>query len=45
MTMHHIEDVSALVRTFRGMLKPGGWLAPVDLDTEDGSFHGVACPA
>ncbi|MHB1271359.1 MAG: class I SAM-dependent methyltransferase [Rhodanobacter sp.] len=39
MTMHHIPDVAALVRTFHGMLKPGGWLALVDLDTEDGSFH------
>ncbi len=39
MTMHHIQDVAALVRTFRGMLNPGGWLALVDLDAEDGSFH------
>jgi hypothetical protein len=22
------------------LLKPGGWLAFADLDTEDGSFHG-----
>ncbi len=40
MTMHHIPDVAALVRTFHGMLKPGGWLALADLDAEDGSFHG-----
>jgi 2-polyprenyl-3-methyl-5-hydroxy-6-metoxy-1,4-benzoquinol methylase len=44
MTMHHIEDVAALVRTFRGMLKPGGWLALADLDAEDGSFHGADVP-
>jgi len=44
MTMHHIADVAALVRTFHGMLKPGGWLALVDLDTEDGSFHGDGMP-
>lgn len=40
MTMHHIEDVASLVRTFRAMLKPDGWLALADLDAEDGSFHG-----
>ncbi len=40
MTMHHIPDVTALVRTFHSMLKPRGWLALADLDTEDGSFHG-----
>jgi SAM-dependent methyltransferase len=44
MTMHHIPDVPALVRTFHGMLKPGGWLALVDLDAEDGSFHGSDMP-
>ncbi len=44
MTMHHIPDVVALLRTFRGMLKPGGWLALVDLDSEDGSFHGRDVP-
>ncbi len=25
-----------------GVLKPSGWLAVADLDTEDGSFHGQA---
>ena len=44
MTMHHIEDVAALLPIFRGMLKPGGWLALADLDTEDGSFHGGGAP-
>lgn len=44
MTMHHIPDVAALVRTFHGMLKPGGWLALADLDAEDGSFHGGDVP-
>ncbi len=44
MTMHHIEDVAPLVRTFRCMLKPGGWLALIDLDAEDGSFHGGDVP-
>ncbi|MDE2307571.1 MAG: class I SAM-dependent methyltransferase [Xanthomonadaceae bacterium] len=44
MTMHHIPDVAALLRTFHGMLAPGGWLALVDLDSEDGSFHGEGTP-
>lgn len=44
MTMHHIQDVAALVRTFRTMLKPAGWLALADLDAEDGSFHGDDVP-
>jgi len=44
MTMHHIPDVPALLHTFHGMLKPGGWLALVDLDAEDGSFHGEDMP-
>ncbi|MBP6963202.1 MAG: methyltransferase domain-containing protein [Armatimonadetes bacterium] len=39
MTFHHIADVEALLRTLRGMLKPGGILAVADLDTEDGDFH------
>lgn len=38
-TFHHIADVEALLRTLRGMLKPGGVLAVADLDTEDGDFH------
>ncbi len=44
MTMHHIPDVPALLRTFHGMLTPGGWLALADLDTEDGGFHGGDVP-
>ena len=39
MTFHHIADVEVLLRTLRGMLKPGGILAVADLDTEDGDFH------
>ncbi len=39
MTLHHIPDVPALLSTFHGMLRNGGWLALADLDAEDGSFH------
>jgi ubiquinone/menaquinone biosynthesis C-methylase UbiE len=39
MTLHHIADVPALVEKFARLLKPGGTLALVDLETEDGSFH------
>lgn len=44
MTLHHIHDVLALLHTFRGMLKPGGWLALADLDAEDGTFHEAGVP-
>lgn len=39
MTMHHIEDVSALFGKFHSMLNDGGFIAISDLDSEDGSFH------
>jgi len=39
MTMHHIEDVSAMFAKMHAMLKPGGFIAIADLETEDGSFH------
>jgi ubiquinone/menaquinone biosynthesis C-methylase UbiE len=40
MTLHHIPDVGALLRTFASMLEPEGWVALADLDAEDGGFHG-----
>jgi len=40
MTLHHVADVGRLLRALHGLLRPGGWLAIVDLDREDGSFHG-----
>lgn len=39
MTLHHIEDVGAMFRTFHGLLREGGFIALADLDREDGSFH------
>lgn len=41
LTLHHIADVDTILRQFRNLLKPGGWLAICDLDEEDGSFHGA----
>lgn len=40
MTLHHIPDTGAILRTFHTLLKPGGYLCIADLDREDGSFHG-----
>lgn len=42
MTMHHVEDVPALLKRLRAHVKPGGHIALADLDTEDGSFHSEA---
>ncbi len=39
MALHHVEDTDRLIATFARHLKPGGWLALADLDTEDGTFH------
>ena len=39
MTMHHVEDVPALLKALAHHLKPGGRVALADLDAEDGSFH------
>lgn len=39
MTLHHVEDVSALLQEFYRVLVPGGVVALADLDAEDGSFH------
>lgn len=39
MTMHHIRDIPGMFATFYRLVKPGGFIAISDLDTEDGSFH------
>ena len=39
MTMHHIDDVPAMFTKMHLMMKPGGFIALADLETEDGSFH------
>jgi SAM-dependent methyltransferase len=40
MTLHHVPDTRDLLGKFHALLEPGGWLALLDLDREDGSFHG-----
>lgn len=39
MTIHHIEDIPSLFKTFFKMLKHDGFIAIADLETEDGTFH------
>ena len=39
MTLHHIRDTRAILRSFYDWLAPGGHLCIADLDAEDGSFH------
>jgi len=39
LTMHHVEDVTALLDGFVDLLARGGSLALADLDSEDGGFH------
>jgi 2-polyprenyl-3-methyl-5-hydroxy-6-metoxy-1,4-benzoquinol methylase len=40
LALHHIPDTLDLLRKFHTLLEPGGWVALLDLDREDGSFHG-----
>jgi ubiquinone/menaquinone biosynthesis C-methylase UbiE len=40
MTLHHLRNVPLVFSRLAALLKPGGWLAVADLDSEDGSFHG-----
>ncbi|HYL41603.1 MAG TPA: methyltransferase domain-containing protein [Candidatus Binatus sp.] len=37
--LHHVEDTAALLRGIARVVRPDGWIAMSDLDTEDGSFH------
>jgi len=39
LTLHHIEDTGDLLNKFYQLLNPGGYLAIIDLEKEDGSFH------
>jgi predicted TPR repeat methyltransferase len=40
MALHHVEDVGAVLARFKALLARGGHLCVVDLEAEDGSFHG-----
>jgi ubiquinone/menaquinone biosynthesis C-methylase UbiE len=41
MTLHHIHDLDRALSGFASLLVEGGYLCVVDLDEEDGSFHGA----
>lgn len=40
MALHHIADTDTALANIAAVLAPGGRVAIVDLDAEDGSFHG-----
>jgi ubiquinone/menaquinone biosynthesis C-methylase UbiE len=40
MVLHHIPELATVLRAFATLLDPGGTLCVIDLDQEDGSFHG-----
>jgi tRNA (cmo5U34)-methyltransferase len=37
--LHHVKDTRAALAGIHRLLAPGGQIAAIDLDTEDGSFH------
>jgi len=39
MVLHHLPDVPKVLAHVRPALRPGGWIALADLDSEDGTFH------
>lgn len=39
MTLHHIADIPSLLKKLYSIVRPGGYIALADLDTEDGTFH------
>lgn len=39
LALHHIEDVESIIKLFARIIKKDGYIALVDLDKEDGSFH------
>jgi 2-polyprenyl-3-methyl-5-hydroxy-6-metoxy-1,4-benzoquinol methylase len=40
MTLHHIKNITPLLKQFYSTLLPSGQLAIADLDLDDGKFHG-----
>lgn len=38
--LHHVQDLAAVLGAFAQITTPGGHVCIVDLDEEDGSFHG-----
>jgi ubiquinone/menaquinone biosynthesis C-methylase UbiE len=41
MTLHHIPDLGPVLRSFADLVREGGHVCVVDLEREDGSFHGA----
>lgn len=41
LTLHHIPDLEPVLSGFAGLLAERGFLCIVDLEKEDGSFHGA----
>jgi ubiquinone/menaquinone biosynthesis C-methylase UbiE len=39
LALHHVDDPPRVLAAFARLLAPGGWVAIVDLEAEDGSFH------
>ncbi|GAB3312029.1 methyltransferase domain-containing protein [Epidermidibacterium keratini] len=40
LALHHVDDIELLLRRVRDVLRPGGWVAVIDLDADDdGAFH------
>lgn len=39
LVLHHVADTAAALRSIHALLAPGGGIALLDLDAEDGSFH------
>lgn len=42
MVLHHIEQIDPVLQSFHVLLHAGGYLCIADLDSEDGSFHGIS---
>lgn len=40
LVLHHIKDTHQIIDQFIAHLTPGGYLCIIDLEKEDGSFHG-----
>ena len=40
LVFHHIDDVAAGIKMLLKYLKPGGLFSLIELDTDDGTFHG-----
>lgn len=39
MAFHHIQQTEPLLKALYSALRPGGWIAIADLDSDDGKFH------